>query len=213
MPVTAGRSRVQFRGNTALTSIIAIKLRSPSRATSVPSRPTRRRRRRISIHSRSRYYQPRLPFRCVINLSRHANPPRLQSRSAPTPRAIGEIRYLQDCALQNRRHVQAAEESARSAPAHRLIGPRRLAPAQRSLLMHPGKPACAPFGGVQKLIPPPAAPPHPTAANPARAIAPPARGVNVGLTVNRDDHVTKIPAVFVSATPQSQESEDADTGR
>jgi hypothetical protein len=65
----------------------------------------------------------------------------------------------------------------------------------------------------QKFVALPSKAAHSGAAEGSSGIAPPARRFNVGLTVNRDDHVTRIPVVFVSGPPHSQEKKDADTGR
>jgi hypothetical protein len=205
-PARAGQSWMDFRGKTALTSIVAIKLRSPVRAASACARAAQQHRGRRSIALNSWHLQPHLALRRDIISRRRANLSRLRNHSVSTAPAIHQIRDLQAGTLENRHRAPAAKQSARSAPAPRPTRPGLPSATQSRSLKRPGHGPVTPPGRVHKLIPPTAAPTHATAAIPPLAIAPPARRVNVGLTVNRDDHVTKIPAVFVSATPQSQES-------
>ncbi len=128
---------------------------------------------------------------------------RLRNHQAPPP---GAWRGLQIFALKTWKNLcltaaaKRIERSAQSRNRSRAIGTRGRPSG------NPSHTQFAPPQRVQEFIPLPANPPHPAAAKPTPAIAPAARRVNVGLTVNRDDHVTKIPVVFAFAPPHSQES-------
>jgi len=184
-----------------LTSIIVIKLRSPEVEASSPGRAAQRRSGGNSIAWRPHHRRPAALLRGEMISRRQAKARMPHNLPAPARRGTGGFGKFFGESSKLLQFVEPAQRGARPGAAHCLSGVSLMAAGARRRRKRGACHGFAPLRGAQDFIPFPAKPPRTPAARPSRAIAPPARRVNVGLTVNRDDHVTKIPVVFVSGHP------------
>jgi hypothetical protein len=202
IPARAGQSSVEIHGKSELTPIAAIKLRPPVFAAARRRRAAQRHHGRISLSVHSPRRRPPPPLRNNIIPGRRAAPHRRRIRPAPAPPGAAAIQELQVLSNRIPQHPGSAPGNPLPPPAPRAA---HASAARRRHRTHAFHAASARPRAAEKFIPRPAKPPHPAPARTTAAIAPPAPGVNVGLTVNRDDHVTKIPVVFVPHPAQSGE--------
>jgi hypothetical protein len=212
-PAKTGQSQVETRGSRALKSITAIKLRSRALSATAGGPLARAAQTGDSPCENSCRRRLRGSFRQNIIPCLRSLDPQRGNGPAALPRAAGKFRYLPENAYDNPELPGAARDHAKLAPAACFT---RRAGRLAAHMPRPSIAVSAPAAGAARaasFIPIQIKSAGPAVAKTTHAIAPPARRVNVGLTVNRDDHVTKIPVVFASEPPHSQESKNADTGR
>jgi hypothetical protein len=189
----------------ALISIGTIKLRSPAFAAAARGSARRRHGAHGSKPARFPHCGAPLSLRCNIIPGRRANDPGRRNGPALTPRGASQIPNFPGNTWQNSYAASPRNGPAQAAPASRPSASGSTAARSRRRLKSPCRTPFSAPPDTAYVIPIPAKPADHPAAKPIPAIARPARGVNVGLTVNREDHVTKIPVVFVRRPPQSGE--------
>lgn len=201
----AGTFLVVNRASSALTSIGPIKLRSPASAATAARAAAQHAGDRIIFTAILGKGRPRLPLRSHIIPESRATDLVPRNRPPITPRGTGDIQNFAGFDWQNTQMAPRARGPARPAPASRGEPRRGTSFAFRRRLR---RSSCTSFAAppeAPNFIPFPGKPPHSAPATTRPAIARPARRVNVGLTVTREDHVTKIPVVFVRRPAQSGE--------
>jgi len=192
LPASAGMSWVEIFGNSELTSIATIKLRSPPFAGPARGGPAKARRARLFGLTDFARGRGKIPLRAIIILGFRGNDPWPGDGSKATGVVAEIVRKFAGDFCEKSIHLNIARDGAGGARLMPLTGNGR---ARRNGCSSASAtpPRMAP--GTQKFMASRAKPARSVQIKPALAIAPSARRFNVGLTVNRDDHVTKVPVV------------------
>jgi len=206
LPASAGMSWVEIFGNSELTSIAAIKLRSPPFAGRPRGGTAPAWRARLFGLAGFAWGRGKIPLRAKIIPGFGGNNPwpgdgpmAIRSAAETVQKFVGNF-------CKKSRRPGIARGRARGARVARLMPLTGNGIGRRNGCKAPSETPRRMVPGPQKFMASRAKPAHSGPVKPALAIAPPARRFNVGLTVNRDDHVTNIPVVFVWGPPHRQES-------